>query len=240
MSERPSKAKPAIVTFGSNVFVALVLTIVGPDDTSMFKTWRSHHERWVMEEIPDSDAIVNPLPDVGEDIIAACHEDRSINALLAALGDDVLQPALLAARKLMIGKYSKRLRCATPQWTHRMILVPQGDDDPPQTRTTVWPIMRGLRLPETRIVVIHEALLQPPTQQSYYKLTHACGRHFMSNVEKIQQVQKAMNKFFEFREMAFYFFVKSQMSNRAHPKHHVSSIGIDNLRLVWRLLGGGC
>ena len=239
MSERPSKAKPAIVTFGSNVFVALVLTIVGPDDTSMFKTWRSHHERWVMEEIPDSDAIVNPLPDVGEDIIAACHEDRSINALLAALGDDVLQPALLAARKLMIGKYSRRLRYSTPQWTHRMILVPQRNDRPLQIGRTVWPIMRKMRLPETQIVTIHQVLLQPPTQQSYDRLT----RIFVFTdqaVEEIEQVKKAMNKFFEFREMAFYFFVKSQMSNRAHPKHHVSSIGIDNLRLVWRLLGGGC
>ena len=239
MSERPSKAKPAIVTFGSNVFVALVLTIVGPDDTSMFKTWRSHHERWVEEEIPDSDAIVNPLPDVGEDIIAACHEDRSINALLAALGDDVLQPALLAARKLMIGKYSRRLRYSTPQWTHRMILVPQRNDRPLQIGRTVWPIMRKMRLPETQIVTIHQVLLQPPTQQSYDRLT----RIFVFTdqaVEEIEQVKKAMNKFFEFREMAFYFFVKSQMSNRAHPKHHVSSIGIDNLRLVWRLLGGGC
>ena len=239
MSERPSKAKPAIVTFGSNVFVALVLTIVGPDDTSMFKTWRSHHERWVEEEIPDSDAIVNPLPDVGEDIIAACHEDRSINALLAALGNDVLQPALLAARKLMIGKYSRRLRYSTPQWTHRMILVPQRNDRPLQIGRTVWPIMRKMRLPETQIVTIHQVLLQPPTQQSYDRLT----RIFVFTdqaVEEIEQVKKAMNKFFEFREMAFYFFVKSQMSNRAHPKHHVSSIGIDNLRLVWRLLGGGC
>ena len=239
MSERPSKAKPAIVTFGSNVFVALVLTIVGPDDTSMFKTWRSHHERWVEEEIPDSDAIVNPLPDVDEDIIAACHEDRSINALLAALGDDVLQPALLAARKLMIGKYSRRLRYSTPQWTHRMILVPQRNDRPLQIGRTVWPIMRKMRLPETQIVTIHQVLLQPPTQQSYDRLT----RIFVFTdqaVEEIEQVKKAMNKFFEFREMAFYFFVKSQMSNRAHPKHHVSSIGIDNLRLVWRLLGGGC
>ena len=99
--------------------------------------------------------------------------------------------------------------------------------------------MRKMRLPETQIVTIHQVLLQPPTQQSYDRLT----RIFVFTdqaVEEIEQVKKAMNKFFEFREMAFYFFVKSQMSNRAQPKHHVSSIGIDNLRLVWRPLGGGC
>ena len=98
--------------------------------------------------------------------------------------------------------------------------------------------MRGMRLPETQIVAIHQALLQPPTQQSYDRLTHIFV--FTDQAEETEQVKKVMNKFFEFREMAFYFLVKSQMRNRAHPKHHVSSIGIDNLRLVWRLLGGGC
>ena len=48
-----------------------------------------------------------------------------------------------------------------------------------------------------------------------------------------------MIKFMEFREMAMHFLVSSYMSRAYHPPHDVSCIGIDNLKFVWSLLGGG-
>ena len=230
MSEQPSKAKPAIVTFGSNVFVALVLAI--RTDTPVFETWRTVDGRWINERFPFSYE-VEYLPDVDEEIVAACHDDRSMDALFAALGADYIQDKLNAARVRNIEQLTTP-RVWEPQWTHGTFRLNLLSAFPLQT---VWPIDQDMLPPDGIILhpVIQSVLMQPPTLAGWHQLFELGTNLHISHESKVRQ---AMIKFMEFREMAMHLLVLS-MSRAPHPRNHISCIGIDNLKSVWSLLGGG-
>ena len=231
MSEQPSKAKPAIVTFGSNVFVALVLAI--RTDTPVFETWRTVDGRWINERFPFSYE-VEYLPGVDEEIVAACHDDRSMDALFAALGADYIQDKLNAARVRNIEQLTNP-REWEPQWTHGTFRLNLLSVFPLQT---VWPIDQDMLPPDGIILhpVIQSVLMQPPTLAGWHQLFELGTNLHISHESK---VRRAMIKFMEFREMAMHLLVLSNMSRGHHLRNHVSCIGIDNLKSVWSLLGGG-